>query len=64
MKKFLSLLLVLVMLVSCLAACSGDKDQDEGMDLSGTYDVTLWVSEMDGVAEMTQALHNHLFQAY
>ena len=55
MKKFLSVLLVMAMLISCLAACTG-KEGEEGEDLSGTYDVTLWVSEMDGVAEMTQEM--------
>ena len=56
MRKFLSLLMVLALLVSCLAACSGGNNEEEGQDLSGTYDVTLWVSEMDGVAEMTQQM--------
>ena len=47
MKKLIALLLALVMIVG-LVAC-GKKPTE-------TYDITLWVSEMDGVAEMTQEM--------
>jgi len=55
LNKILSLVLALVMVCSCLFACSQEENTDNGSaDLKGTYDVTLWVSEMDGVAELTQ----------
>ena len=79
MKKFLALLLALIMVVS-LAACGGTPDPTDptkGNDptnaptqkpteaptnapteaqnpLAGTYDITMWVSELDGVAALTQ----------
>ncbi len=70
MKKLLSLMLVLVMVLSLFAACGGEekKGNDEtkpnsgdetqpqsgGAELAGTYDVTLWVSEKEGVAALTE----------
>ena len=79
MKKFLALLLALIMVVS-LAACAGTPDPTDppkGNDptnaptdkpteapkndpteaenpLAGTYDITMWVSELPGVADLTQ----------
>ena len=77
MKKFLALLLALIMVVS-LAACGGEPTPSEppkgndpttaptkGNDpttepteaenpLAGTYDITMWVSELPGVADLTQ----------
>ena len=70
MSKILSLVLVLVMLVSCFAACS-DSDKDTSKDastdassgdtsnsnseLAGTYNITMWVSEKEGVADQFKA---------
>ena len=56
MSKIFSLILVVVMLVS-MTACDWFKPTPpEGGDgLEGTYDVTLWVSEIDGVAQLTQS---------
>ncbi|MBR3778370.1 MAG: extracellular solute-binding protein [Clostridia bacterium] len=58
-SKILSLILALAMITCCLAACGGDKKTDEGagegeVDLSGTYKITMWVSEKEGVAELFQ----------
>ena len=53
MKKLLALVLVLSMSL-CLFACKPADEPDEGEDLTGTYDITMWVSEIDGVADLTQ----------
>ena len=71
MSKILALLLALVMMVGCFASCTpktpptgdnnggntGDNGGNNGSDnpLAGTYDVTMWVSELPGVAEQFQA---------
>lgn len=57
MKKVLSLVLVLAMALCLFAGCQPNTDPTDpnaGADLSGTYKVTLWVSEKEGVAELTQ----------
>ena len=53
MKKIIAMLLALVMMLG-LVACGPNNGTEAGEDLSGTYDVTLWVSELDGVAALTQ----------
>ena len=65
MSKILSLILALVMMVACFAACNpatGDEDTTAGNDnetvenpLAGTYNITMWVSEKEGVADQFQA---------
>ena len=56
MSKILSLILVLVMVVACFAACKPEEpEQPQGEDLSGTYDITIWASELKGVADQFQA---------
>ena len=56
MKKILSLVLVLAMALCMFAACQPQNENPTNgtADLAGTYDVTLWVSEKEGVAELTQ----------
>ena len=61
MKKILSLIMVLAMVLCLFAACGGNTDPTDGTqggqqeaDLSGTYDITMWVSEKEGVADLTQ----------
>ncbi len=58
MKKILITLLCLLMcfsFVGCSSSESGTDDTDDTDDtLAGTYDITIWVSETDGVAELTQ----------
>ncbi len=58
--KILSLVLVLVMLASCFVACEGKKtttttQKVDVSPLAGTYDITMWVSELPGVKELTLA---------
>ena len=75
MKKILALVLALTMCLCLFAGCAGDQNSTEGgnettpatnpqIDLSGTYDVTLWVSELDGVAEQFQAQIAEFEKAY
>ena len=55
MSKILAVILAAIMLVACFAACDqGSKDDgknDGTSDLAGTYDIVMWVSEKDGVAD-------------
>ena len=58
MKKFLAILLAVFMVFS-FAGCSngGGQNTPAGGDentLEGTYDITVWVSELDGIKELTQ----------
>ena len=69
MKKILALLLALAMTMA-LVACGGNTNSgnaggnnndggntnagNQSADLAGTYDITMWVSELSGVAELTQ----------
>ena len=56
MKKIISLALVLAMSLCLFAGCQ-ENPQPSGSntaDLAGTYDVSLWVSELDGVAALTE----------
>lgn len=66
MSKILSLVLVVVMLLTCFVGCFGNGDNgDNGgnnaggdheyADLNGTYDIKMWVSELTGVDEQFQA---------
>ena len=61
MKKKISAILAMGLTLStCLAACGGKTNtpsQNAGADqtdLKGTYDITVWVSESDGVKELTE----------
>ena len=58
MKKVLSLVLAVLMLACCFTACgkpaddkNNDTNQVDTADLAGTYDITMWVSEKEGVAD-------------
>ncbi len=57
MRKILSLALILALLVATMVGC-GNKDNGDGnnetVDLSGTYDIVMWVSEIEGVADQFQ----------
>ena len=62
MRKILSLVLALLMVVSVLAACGNNNNGDETdeaagekNELAGTYDITMWVSEKEGVADQFKA---------
>ena len=65
MSKILSLVLAVVMIVACFASCGNDTSKDSGTaadttggtpsaELNGTYDITMWVSEKEGVADLFQ----------
>ena len=59
MSKIVALILVVVMALSTLASCKpngGDKAEGkhEYEALNGTYNITMWVSEIDGVAGQFQ----------
>ena len=55
MSKILSLVLAVIMIVTCFTACEKKEELDVNVDeLVGTYDITLWVSEKDGVAALSQ----------
>ena len=60
MSKILSLILAVVMIASTLMACNKPETPETpdagAADLAGTYDITMWVSELDGVKEMTQEM--------
>ena len=56
MGRILSLVLVAAMLVLSLASCfAPPPEPDPNEELKGTYDLTIWVSEIEGVATLTQA---------
>ena len=55
MSKILSLILVVAMLATALIACGDKSDELSTEGLEGTYDITMWVSEKEGVAEQFQA---------
>ena len=44
MNKILTLVLAVVMLVSCLAACA-PAETNPAAGLEGTYKITMWLSE-------------------
>ena len=60
MKKFLALMLSALMLAACLTACSGTGEGGDTtpgateVDLTGTYNITMWVSEKEGVDVLFQ----------
>ena len=56
MKKFLCATLALVMCLGLFAGCAQSNNDastpaDGSADLTGTYDITMWVSEKEGVAD-------------
>ncbi len=59
MKKVLSLVLAVLMLACCFTACgtpaADDTNKVDTADLAGTYDITMWVSEKEGVADQFKA---------
>ena len=79
MKKIIAMLLALVMVLS-LAACGGETPVDETKapdvteapveggegenPLAGTYDITMWVSESDGMTALTQEMIDAFEVAY
>ena len=69
MSRILALVLALVMVIGSLTSCFGGEtpdpnpnpnpnpgpDSGETNPLAGTYDITMWVSELSGVSEQFQA---------
>ena len=57
MKRFLklfSIFALLLLVVSFAFACGKGKDDEESLDLTGEYNITVWVSEVAGVKELTE----------
>ena len=55
MKKLLAVLLSVLMVLS-LAACNNGGNNGGGSDTAGdSYDITVWVSEVEGMADLTKA---------
>ena len=62
MKKLIALMLVLVLALSVVACAPATTtptpttgtNTDPNAALAGTYDITMWVSEKEGVVELTQ----------
>ena len=57
MKKLLksSLVFMLIAMMLCAAGCAKGGDNGGGNEGdSATYDITVWVSEVDGVADLTK----------
>ena len=54
MSKILSILLAVLMLAACFVACTPEEEENPNADLAGTYEITMWVSEKEGVAEQFQ----------
>ena len=55
MSKILTLILAVVMVAACFVACGDDTPDNPAEGLEGTYDITMWVSEKDGVADLFQS---------
>ena len=59
MRKIMTLVLAVAMIVTCFAACGGNTTTNTpaagtnaaDVDLTGTYKITMWVSEKEGVAD-------------
>lgn len=59
MRKIMTLVLAVAMIVTCFAACGGNTTTNNpaagtnaaDVDLTGTYKITMWVSEIEGVAD-------------
>ena len=65
MSKILALVLAFVMVIGCFTSCGGPTENPNPDDkpnpgpgsgetnpLAGTYDITMWASELDGVADL------------
>ena len=54
MKKIVSIALVLIMTLGLFVGCKSNNETTApaGADLTGTYEITMWVSEKDGVADL------------
>lgn len=63
MKKLISILLVLVMCLGVFAGCQKDDEGIDTAELKGTYDITMWVSEKEGVADSFKSMINAFMQA-
>ncbi|MBE6934442.1 MAG: extracellular solute-binding protein [Ruminococcaceae bacterium] len=57
MKKILCVALALILCLGMFAGCASgtpEETQGTGADLTGNYEITMWVSEKDGVAAQFQ----------
>lgn len=63
MRKIITIVLAVAMVITCFAACGETKPTTPAVgtnasgeaDLKGTYDITMWVSEIEGVAAQFEA---------
>ena len=66
MKRFLklfSIIALLLLVVSFAFACGKGNDGEESLDLTGEYNITVWVSEVAGVKELTEQQINDFMAA-
>ncbi len=54
MSKILTLILAVVMVAACFVACGDDTPDNPAEGLEGTYNITMWVSEKEGVSAQFQ----------
>ncbi len=56
MKKRITAVVLVLALMFSMVACGGNKDNGGNTDasLNGTYDITVWVSEVDGIKQLTE----------
>ena len=60
MKKFAKIFFMMVLVLACalVVACgkkpSGNSGEGDNAELAGTYNVTIWVSETEGVSALTE----------
>ncbi len=53
-KRVLSIALAATMIAALFAGCAKKNTVEDLSALNGTYDITVWVSESDGVTDLTQ----------
>lgn len=62
--KILSFVLAALTLISLAACGKRDDEKDGASDLSGTYNVTMWVSEKEGMAELFKSQIDAFMKAH
>ncbi len=53
--KIISFIIIAIIVIGCFSSCNSVTDgPDDNTDLTGIYNITMWVSEIDGVTELFQ----------